>query len=47
MLSNVQSGAHEEVGLRLAALLHVQDGNMLGHQRSKMGSGGKNVLISV
>jgi hypothetical protein len=41
LLPDLQGGAHEEVGLRLAPMLHVQNWNMLGHQRSKMGSRGE------
>ena len=40
-LSVLPGGAHEEVGLRLAALLHVQDGDLLGHQEASLGAGGK------
>lgn len=37
-LSNVRGRSHEKMGLRLAPLLHVQDRNMLGHERSSLGS---------
>lgn len=36
-MSGLQSGADEEVGLRLGAVLDVQDGDLLGDQGAALG----------
>ena len=45
-LSYMPSSSDEEVGLRLAALFHVQDWDMLGDTRPQMGPRGEQKSLS-
>lgn len=44
-MSHVCRCSYEKMGLRLAGVFHVQNGDMLGYQRTALGSRGKCGLI--